>query len=356
MTKPALAMETHSDSGKHSLEAVIREHLAEWDTPHVDLAIYGCADAKTIARSLDELCRRELGAPVRQALFYQASIGAVAGVELAHGRRVVIKAYQPDRTRARLAEVVRLQMHVHSELGFAPRVLAGPLPLARGLALVEEYADHGSSPDAHKPEVRRALASSLHAVIHALEPFVATSALGPQLLFPERSSALWPTPHSRLFDFEATREGAADIDALATSARARMVPAGRVVLGHGDWRAEHVRFVDNEPVMAFDWDSLCTQHESALLGFTAHAFCADWSRSGVAQAPSLEEARALVEDYERARSAPLEPAERALCAAAFAYSVAYTARCSHALGLNTRQAEGTFQHLVARHGEELLAL
>ena len=99
MTKPALAMATQSDSGKQSLEAVIGAHLAEWDTAHVDLAIYGCADARTIARSLDELCRRELGAPVRQALFYQASIGAVAGVELVHGRRVVIKAYQPDRTR-----------------------------------------------------------------------------------------------------------------------------------------------------------------------------------------------------------------------------------------------------------------
>ena len=42
--------------------------------------------------------------------------------------------------------------------------------------------------------------------------------------------------------------------------------------------------------------------------------------------------------------------------AAFAYSVAYTTRCGHAFGKRERDQPGTFHALLARHGEQLLAL
>ena len=48
--------------------------------------------------------------------------------------------------------------------------------------------------------------------------------------------------------------------------------------------------------------------------------------------------------------------DQALCGAAFAYSVAYTARCAHALGRDERSQPGTFQHLVSTHGRGLLDL
>jgi hypothetical protein len=53
--------------------------------------------------------------------------------------------------------------------------------------------------------------------------------------------------------------------------------------------------------VAFDWDSLCCVLEPALVGSVAHGFCADWSIKGHRQAPTFEEARALIQDYERAR-------------------------------------------------------
>jgi aminoglycoside phosphotransferase (APT) family kinase protein len=135
-----------------------------------------------------------------------------------------------------------------------------------------------------------------------------------------------------------------------------MVPTGRRVIGHGDWRAEHVRFEGDRPVVAFDWDSLCEAPEAALIGSTAHMFCADWSRADVAQAPTFEEAAAFVADYEAAAARKFTPRERTLCGAAFAYSVAYTARCGHAAGMDTREQPGTFQHLVSTMGERLLEL
>ena len=46
----------------------------------------------------------------------------------------------------------------------------------------------------------------------------------------------------------------------------------------------------------------------------------------------------------------------ALCAAAFAYSCAYTARCGHALGKDERGEAGTFAYLVWTEREDLLAM
>src|SRR5579872_6996617 len=108
--------------------------------------------------------------------------------------------------------------------------------------------------------------------------------------------------------------------------------------------------------MAFDWDSLCEEREPALVGFAARAFRADWSRQDIVPAPTLAEARAFIADYQAAAGRQFTPAERALCGAAFAYSVAYTSRCGHACGVDTRSQPGTFQHLLATAGGALLDL
>jgi hypothetical protein len=335
---------------------VIQEALASWSQTPVELAIFETAEPAAIAHVFERFCREQLGVGVRGALFYQSSIGAVAGLELEDGRRVVLKAYQPDRTRERLEEVVRLQSYLSRHGGLAAAVLAGPEPLASGWGVVEHYVEHGRTRDGHTLAVRNALAVSLHAISAQLASFVEASRLTSQLFSQLAPGALWPKPHSKIFDFEATQAGAEEIDALGTLALQRMTPAGRLVLGHCDWRAEHVRFEGDQPVAAFDWDSLCKEREPTLVGFIAHAFCADWTRSDYAQAPTLDEARAFVAAYEAARGAPFERDERALCGAAFAYSVGYTSRCGHAFGKRERDVPGTFHHLLASHGEGLLEL
>lgn len=135
-----LASLGHAHLPLPSLEQVIAGHLARWREPHVELAIYGAAEPARVAWLLDACCSHLLGAHVRGALFYQSSIGAVAGVELDDERRVVLEAYQPDRSRERLREVVRLQGCLAQQRLFAPRVLAGARAgahLGRGTCLRE---------------------------------------------------------------------------------------------------------------------------------------------------------------------------------------------------------------------------
>ncbi len=335
------------------LADLIAAELATWSTPHVELAIYGTAEAGAIAAALEELCGAALGARVIGARFYGSSIGSVAGVVLEDGREVVVKAHQPGTSAAQLRELVR----VRARLGAvgSPAVLAGPRPLGAGHAVIEALVDTGAWADPHEPAVRRALARGLHAVVEAARPLAADSTLAPMMLAAVPPDRLWPVPHSKLFAFEATARGAGWIDEVAAAAREPR-PAGELVIGHTDWRAEHVRLAGDAIAVAYDWDSLARDREPAIVGECAHGFCADWTRTGRAQAPALDEARAFVAEYEAARGRPFERDERAACAAMFAYACAYTARCGHAGGADERDVPGTFQHLVARHGRELLAL
>jgi len=345
------------DDGVGHLASIVGAHLREWEPsrPFVELAIFGSDDAPIIAQAIEAFCLRQLGARVARGLFYQSSIGSVAGVALADGRRVVIKAHQPERPVSLLVEIVRIQRHLADRGVFAAEVIAGPSPLGHGHAIVESFIDVGATEDAHRPEIRAALAAGMRAIITTCEPLVGSSTLEGGLLA-RPNAPLWPTPHSKLFDFEATAGGAEWIDAVASRARQRMAPAGVRVIGHGDWRTEHVRFVGDKPVAAFDWDSLCCQLEPELLGTVAHGFCADWSRSDSRQAPTMKEARAFIGDYEKARGSAFSASERRLLGASFAYACAYTARCGHALGGDAREEAGTFQHLVWTERANLLEL
>ncbi|HZN28085.1 MAG TPA: hypothetical protein VFB88_01875 [Xanthobacteraceae bacterium] len=268
---------------------------------------------------------------------------------------VVIKAHQPERSYQSLVEIVRIQSNLAASGVFATEVLAGPLPLGRGLAIVEPFTDLGTKADADRPEIRRALAQGLHTLVRACDPLVETATL-PLGWIAGAGEALWPTPHSKLFDFAATSRGAEWIDEIAALARGRMAPAGRRVIGHGDWRQEHVRFVGDEPVIAFDWDSLCCEYEPALLGAAAHGFRADWSVDGRRQAPTLDEACVFRRDYEAARGQDFSADERRLCGAGFAYMCAYTARCGYAAGGDAREQPGTFQNLLWSERVNLLDL
>ena len=106
--------------------------------------------------------------------------------------------------------------------------------------------------------------------------------------FARDRDALFPVPHSSLFDFEATAKGAEWIDAHARRARAVLdEPAGqRPVVGHDDWRVEHVRFDGDRIVAVYDWASLKAMPETSIVGSTSHAYGVDLTTPG-ARSPTV---------------------------------------------------------------------
>jgi len=153
------------DDGIAQLAAIIAAHLAECGDER-DRPLYGSGDARAIAVEIDRFCRDELGGAVARPLLYETSQGSVAAVELADGRRVAVKAHQPEPDLpARLHESVRVQMHLASRGIYATTVCGGPAPIGRTLATVEAYVDGGVTRDGHEPIVRAALARSLYAIV-----------------------------------------------------------------------------------------------------------------------------------------------------------------------------------------------
>jgi hypothetical protein len=297
--------------------------------------------------AFERFCRSELGSGIGEVLFERASTGIVRGLELEDGRRVVVKAHQPAQDALFLTAVRDVQAFLHSAGYPVPLPLTGPAPLGRGLGLAQELRDEGSWEDAHRPEIRGELARSLAWQLELTRDLGAVSGLG-------RGWRLWagtglwpPVAHSPIFDFAATAVGAERIDSLAARAKT-LVGGSEPLVGHSDWSAKHMLFVDGTIAVVYDWDSLDLSTETKLVGTAAATFTANFEFD-VPTAPTPDEARAFVDDYSAARDSAPSRAERERIAAVTLYLVAYTARCEHALG-----RRGDYVEALERFGAEYL--
>jgi hypothetical protein len=212
----------------------IRQSVGAWATPYVELDIFGTGDAAKIAFTVDAFCRQHLGSGVDGYLFYAASVGSTHGIELCDGRRVVLKARPPSETNPDLAlgfaqtTTVCKVMTWLSQRGFpCPLPLCGPLPMARGLATVEEFADQGERIDGLEPRYRRAIAAGYADLVVLLGSidFDVSS-----LKHFTRGAALYPQPHGKLFDFSRPAFAVSVVDDFACRARALERHAGPAVL------------------------------------------------------------------------------------------------------------------------------
>lgn len=353
-----------------ALAASIASEIQDWEDPFVERTVFGTRSPVAIAAAFDAFCVAHLGAPVAAPLFYSSSIGAVAGVRLTDGRTVVVKAHQPQQPPGFLAAVHDVRRHLAERSFPCPWPLIGPVPLGAGHATVEEYDANGEYRDAHDPQVRRALAGTLARLVDLAQPFASDPALvaaGRACRPP--ADRLWGTPHSVIFDFEATAAGAGWIDDIARRARRLLegleggTAAGERVVGHNDWSMRQVRFFGSAIHAVYDWDSLIAEREPVVVGRAARGFTMTYDtplHGMVPVAPALDEVLAFAREYETARRRQFSPAEWSALGAAAAYSMAYTCRCGHALaprsGPDADFPTGSYREALARYGDQLLAL
>ncbi|HEY6540799.1 MAG TPA: hypothetical protein VIZ18_07675 [Ktedonobacteraceae bacterium] len=329
----------------------ITSWLAPWETHFVEPVVFGTIDPYQIAYLLDAFCRQELGAAVADVLFYESSIGAVCGMCLNDGRHVVVKIHQSSHTWEFLQAVVRVQHFLIASGYPCTKPLLDPKPLAYGLATTEELVDEGEYRQAHDPVIRRSMAEMLAWLIQLTGTPEAIPGVQPAL-FDRRLPAgvIWPVPHSKLFDFEATAAGAEWIDEIARQAQEiKLQGAGQLVLGHEDWGVKHFRFVGEKVRVIYDWDSLIFEKEPIIVGH-ASAYFTYTEFFGEFRLPTDEEARAFIADYEAARGKPFTYEEHQTLNAAKIYSLAYSARCEHALHPGeTTFPEGSSRSALAQY-------
>jgi hypothetical protein len=270
---------------------------------------------------VDGWCRQRLRAGVSTVLWFREGTGLVWGVDLDDGRSVVVKAhrrgYLPDEHLAAFVDVQRRVARAHP---WAPRPLAGPAPLDDRVAVAEALLADGV-PASDPTTMAEALRSLVRA---AGEP---PSGLLGLWSFPTR----WPAPHQAHIDLEA--QGGEWIDKMADDARARMRAPAAVpdIVGHLDWRCEHV-LVDpatNAVRAVHDWDSLTCGPEAWIAGAASVCFTVDFHAPDGAPArwPSPDESSAFLTAYD-----PTGRLDADQIRAAGDYHLAYIARCVHSVG------------------------
>jgi hypothetical protein len=348
------------------IEQTVRDWLADDELPLIVRELFADVSPAGVAAELREIEVSLLGAAIERTEMFGAGVGCVHGGPLPDGRRVVVKLHAPRVSVPFLQAMQAVQRHL-AEDGFpCPQPLAGPVRFEHATAVAESLLDRGSDADAHDPAIRRVMAAALAWLVDRCRPLVGLDALRDH---PMRAApgALWPVPHEPRFDFEATSAGAEWIDRIAAEALA--VPAaGDRVVGHADWRVEHMRFERGAVTAVYDWDSVRIDREPALVGAAAYAFTANWSREDLVYLPTLEEALAFVADYEEARGARFTVAEHRAARASLVYMMGYSARCGHSDALTDMGRrppdpaapppaiqEGTGQAFLAAHAEELLS-
>ncbi|HMK11822.1 MAG TPA: phosphotransferase, partial [Acidimicrobiales bacterium] len=258
-----------------------------------------------LSDALSAWTHAQLGASVAAIEQWHFSVGSVAITRLTDGRRVALKVFRPRWTAPFLRAVVAVQRHLVDRGLPCPTPIAGPVPLSTSdpaLVCAEAVLDDPGWPSGRlgQRELEASAAGLAHLVIIAGE--LSADLVEPLFAHPLRTpdGALYPEPHSPVFDFVATARGAEWIDQLAAVAlEARDGDMTAPVVAHTDWSARNVRVWPDGIRAFYDADSLALVTESTAAGIAA----ATWSARGDERdeiAPSPEAAAAWVAAYEAA--------------------------------------------------------
>ena len=236
---------------------------------------------------------RHLGSEVAEVLFEAGHLSEVWGVRLTDGREVVVKS-RPASPRLTACTVVQRALW---QAGFpAPEPLVGPI-VDGDRAVSAETLVAGDSLAPDDPAVERFAA--LLARLIALAPAAATvGSLEPQLpwvAWDHPGIELWPAPDDRDVNLNTTR-GTPWLDHVGNRVRTRLArfDVPEIVIGHGDWEAQNLRWAGGQPLVVHDWDSVITGPEATIVGQAASV----WPCGIEIRAATVAESAAFIEAYQ----------------------------------------------------------
>ena len=246
--------------------------------------------------ALDGWCRRWLGTGVDELLFTTGHLSRVTGLRLGDGREVVVKVREAaDRLRG-CTDVQQALWRA----GFpCPRPLVGPVPLGRYAANAESLVAGGDLLRAADDTVQ-CYAQLLAQLIRSAPDPSAIRSLAPNPAWVDwdhQRDGVWPMPDDRDDDLNHHPEPAW-LDEVGHRIRRRLqrTRGEPVVIGHGDWEGQNLRWHDRQPWVVHDWDSVMSGPEPIIVGLAASV----WPCGPEPRAASIEESEAFVEAYQRA--------------------------------------------------------
>ncbi|WP_206796685.1 phosphotransferase [Amycolatopsis sp. MtRt-6] len=269
---------------------------------------------------LPSWCATHLGAAPAAVLFERRSLSEVAGLRLADGREVVVKAREDD---GRAAACVAAQTGL-AERGFpCPRPLT-PAIAAGGLAVhAEEFRPGGVLLPGDSPDVAVRYAAVFARLMAELTGVVVPPPLpNPRWArWDHTDPGLWPA--LGFLDSRDQRAVPAVVTETAVRARKRLLAADLPgVLGHADFEAQNLRWRDGEIWSVDDWDSLAWQPEAALAGAASGAFA---SAAPPTLAP-VSSSAAFLAAYQELRGRRFTPEELEIAWAASLWPALHNAR------------------------------
>jgi Ser/Thr protein kinase RdoA (MazF antagonist) len=266
-------------------------------------------------------CDEQLGSAPAEVLFTSAHMSSVHGLRLHDGRQVVVKAR--DDSASRVISCLRAQKHLASAGFPCPRpltsaVLVGRLTVHAEVLLAGGYLLGGTSLDVAR---RYGLAfARLMALLDSLQ--VRPPLPNPYWLGWEHGgTGLWP----QAAWLDERDQGQIPDFVVATASRStRRLRAASLpnVLGHGDFEAQNLRWINGELWAVHDWDSLAWFPEAALVGAASGAFSS-------AETPTLapfESSEAFIAAYQDRRGRSFSQEEQEVAWAASLWPAVHNAR------------------------------
>lgn len=227
----------------------------------------------------------------------------------------------------RVTACVGLQRMVAREGFPCPRPLADAGTLGGGYVIsAEQWCPGGDvlrGDNAGTARRSAALLAWLIAVLQA-QPLADLGPPPPWVHWNPPGHGLWPPDGA----VDRMDQGLIPVAVQDTARRVsvRLRKAGlQPVPGHGDWEAQNIRWKSGSPAAVYDWDSLVSLPEAAIVGAASGAFASVETPS----LASIDSSEAFISSYESERGRTFTRNEREVAWAASLWPALHNARGEH---------------------------